>query len=753
MKLKNKLAFLQICLLLMILTFLPLTFDSRIISASSANKINVEIISSDLDGNMIEGDCTIISIGDVEILVDCASKLKGNGGKAKNKIEDSMKKLMESDESKVWDYIIFTHPHEDHIGNYEAVFSLLDGDWKIGSIIDFDVYPEYKGDEALYNATTNAYRKKRQSLINNGVNYFSASCLNADNLTKSFYLTSSGNEKCKIEILYNPFDTLEVVKTNINSDGIFKKKKYNNLMSVCFLITIGEQKLLFTGDLSGSFNDDDDKDNGEQSLIKYHSEIIKNVTFFKAGHHGTQGGGSEQSPDDDSPPSNTENFVNIIRPVYVSITPNTDAADSDASILNFEKYTDYIFLSYVSLKKTYYKLYGNQTFVFDGKDVSVSTDLFGFDDDIIPLHEALIQNDDEIRNWYDNCLMDEDRRLKDRLYIYTFDDVVDSTVTGKVEYYNCTLVKYGNIDILIDCGSSNLTSDTFITKLKHYIVDGKIEYLIATNNKPNNISQFIEVSYESEKGKKYLRHGLLDSFEIDYLIDNYHTNYDKNNEGNCVVKYRELTKDIDKEKHITLKSSDEPFENSIVDGCLSISVFGSCYTKTKDENNYSMTVLINYNGNKLLFVGDLSNFDYLVKNKRREISNVSFFRMSNSKVPVKDMESFKEFAKITNPKYIVLGTPLYYYTSVGKYIFDRDDQYELLFNSFGSTYNPAQNIYYLGYDSSLGGKHSYFRANGDLVYYITSKPGCSFKQEIKKISSLDGKWTEPEDLLTFYNNS
>ena len=77
-------------------------------SGSSAKEMKVYFYP--LDSNM-SGDSCIITIGDIEILIDAGADDDAPG----NIIIEKMKSVCKD---KVWDYIIVTHPDSDHIAGF-----------------------------------------------------------------------------------------------------------------------------------------------------------------------------------------------------------------------------------------------------------------------------------------------------------------------------------------------------------------------------------------------------------------------------------------------------------------------------------------------------------------------------------------------------------------------------------------------------------------------------------------------------------
>ncbi|MCQ2382096.1 MAG: MBL fold metallo-hydrolase, partial [Clostridia bacterium] len=119
--------------------------DSFVIPATYAidhtvvsGQLNVETITNqDLSihflelGNKYTGDCTLIKVGDTEILIDAGSRASSVPA-IKNYLDQFVS-------DKVIEYVIVTHAHQDHIAgfgtsaNVKSIFDLYD----IGTVIQF----------------------------------------------------------------------------------------------------------------------------------------------------------------------------------------------------------------------------------------------------------------------------------------------------------------------------------------------------------------------------------------------------------------------------------------------------------------------------------------------------------------------------------------------------------------------------------------------------------------------------------------
>lgn len=655
-----------------------------------------KILEVNVVGTESDGDCIIIRYDNTQILIDTLSSSKHNF----EMIHKKMEEYMTGEDEKKWDYIIFTHPHEDHMGNANKILQLFkDNDtWTLGTVIDYDFkeasddfFKTNNSDENYYAD----YRELRNELVSKyKVNYFSAAELDTMNKVKTFSLEND----VYLHVLYNYSDNYAEITRN----GVKSISGYQNLVSVCCLVEFKEQKLLFTGDL---------EEDGEVELVVNHRDLLEGVTFFKAGHHGS------------SATSNTINFIDCIRPEYVAITKMGAASDPDCSINNFLKYTDYIYPTYVKNNNKLYCLFGDERFLFNGKKVKVlssnKNNIDSFTSEAVSLFDAIL---DDGTNWFYEGVAGSGS-IEDNLYIYTFDE-------GLPSYNNCTLIKYGHYDILVDCGSLDYYSREYVSKLKKYVVDGVIEYVIITQNQVPNMRQMVSTS-------NYSNHGVFDEFEIEYLYDSGRTNNSKD-EGKYshYVRYLNQTNKVKKE-YISLNVNGE-VKKRIADN-LKLSVWGSSVSYSPNENDYSMCVLIQFYNEKYLFVGDLTNYDYLLKSHKTDLMNVKFFRLSNAATRIDKMEKFQEFINYITPDISVIGTPLHFVMSNGKEMFDKHDL-NTLRNITG-----FKDIYYCSYLDEEG---NYSLGNGSLVFIASNK--IRVKDYIVKESTSSDRTIKPDTIETYY---
>lgn len=621
--------------------------------------LSVQIVSSSKDG-----DCTILNYKKTtQILIDTSE--------GKESIDEVAKVLDEMDAAndKNWEYVIFTHSDSDHISYAPELFDAFkEHGCKVGQIIDFGDERVENQESAREGSVLSDYKVALKQLIErDDCKYYSPNGDPEifDRKTREFVIDS----RFKLTILYN--------------DAY--KKGDDNDQSVCCLFQIGEQKLLFTGDL---------EKNGEKALLKDHRELLRNVTFFKAGHHG-------------SASSNTLEFVDWIRPAYVAFTYSNKIPEIAVAnnIGKFLKYTDYIYPTVVKNDvEGVNPLFGNCTFKFNGKNVEVTNEM----NDKCTIKQAVIN--ETMTNWYWKHVSDS--MISDEINTYFFDENVfvnsDGTKNtddkpGNLSYFNCTLVKYGHYDILIDCGSNHTDSNAFVDKLKDYVVDGTIEYVVVSHFQLPNYSQLIGSSIYDE--------GVFDQFRIENIIDN-----DKsmtncyNTAGTAYSVY--LSKVLTVSNRISIKTDDFS-ELSVCDG-VKLSVYRGCKgTQQKNEDDYSLVTVIDFKDNQMVFVGDLTNYTWFNSEYGNRLKNVRLLRFSSSYVEYTKMEGLDSFLKEASPDVIVIGSPINHWNN-GQYFIREKSLNNFITFLENSTRKRNLKIYSSGYIDNNLNKSAF----GDIAFSL-----------------------------------
>ena len=253
-------------------------------------------------GNKYTGDCTLIKVGNTEVLIDAGSR--------KSSAETLVPYIQEYCTDGVLEYVIATHAHQDHIAAFVGTTSAegIFESFECGTIID---YP-------LSNATSQIrkdYEALRDEEVKSGAKHYTAlECWKGENGAQRSYVLAEG---ITLNVLYQKFYEEET------SD--------ENDYSVCVLLKQGGKNYLFTGDLEHE---------GEESLVKENE--LPQCTLFKGGHHG-------------SPTSNTTELLSVIQPEIVCVCcccGNDEYTDnvanmfpSQAFVDNIAPYTDKVYVT------------------------------------------------------------------------------------------------------------------------------------------------------------------------------------------------------------------------------------------------------------------------------------------------------------------------------------------------------------------------------------------------------------------------
>lgn len=174
---------------------------------------------------------------------------------------------------------------------------------------------------------------------------------------------------------------------------------------------------------------------------------------------------------------------------------------------------------------------------------------------------------------------------------------------------DCTYIKAGDTDILIDAGSRRSSISEICDYIDRYVTDKKLEYVIVTHAHEDHYAGF--ATNESTDS-------IFDLYDIGTVIDFSITNHDRD-----AVMYGNYLRELDDAiergaKHYTVAQCVQTGKDSfdLGDG-IELRVLDSFfyYNKTSSENNYSVCVLISNGGENYLFTGDLESEGeaYLVK--------------------------------------------------------------------------------------------------------------------------------------------
>ena len=166
---------------------------------------------------------------------------------------------------------------------------------------------------------------------------------------------------------------------------------------------------------------------------------------------------------------------------------------------------------------------------------------------------------------------------------------------------DCTLLKTGNTEVLIDAGSRKESAAALVPFIEQYCTDGVLEYVIVTHAHQDHIAGFVGTA--SSKG-------VFESFKcgtiIDYALKNSTSQISKDYE---TARNKEVSEDG--AKHYTAlecwnETNGAQREYELAEGISFEILYQKYYTtKSSEENNHSVCTLFTQGDNHYLFTGDL----------------------------------------------------------------------------------------------------------------------------------------------------
>ena len=167
---------------------------------------------------------------------------------------------------------------------------------------------------------------------------------------------------------------------------------------------------------------------------------------------------------------------------------------------------------------------------------------------------------------------------------------------------DCTLIKTGNVEVLIDAGSRKGSAATIVPYVQQYCTDGVLEYVIATHAHQDHIAGFVGTASVD---------GVLESFVCETIID-----YPLANTTSAIRAEYESLRDAEVEAGATHYTALECWKEqngakksyALAEGITLNVLYQKFYEETTgDENDYSVCVLLSQGSNHYLFTGDLEH--------------------------------------------------------------------------------------------------------------------------------------------------
>lgn len=169
---------------------------------------------------------------------------------------------------------------------------------------------------------------------------------------------------------------------------------------------------------------------------------------------------------------------------------------------------------------------------------------------------------------------------------------------------DCTYIKAGDVDILIDAGSTTGSIPTITSYINNYVTDNKLEYVIVTHAHKDHYAGF---------ATNYKTDSIFDLYEIGTIID--FAQIEEGREDVLIYKnyLRERQEAIDRGAiHYTAKDCIEQTNGASTTYALttsiSMTILNQRFYSEQDkdnENNHSVCTLFTHGIKNFLFTGDL----------------------------------------------------------------------------------------------------------------------------------------------------
>ncbi len=166
---------------------------------------------------------------------------------------------------------------------------------------------------------------------------------------------------------------------------------------------------------------------------------------------------------------------------------------------------------------------------------------------------------------------------------------------------DCTLIKTGDTEVLIDAGSKRNSAATLVPKIKEYCTDGVLDYVIVTHAHEDHIAAFV-----GNNGSD----GVFANFKCGTIIDFTRKNTTSKISSDY-INYRDKEVSEDGATHYNAlqcwnETDGAKKEYAIAEGIKFEILYQKFYEqKSSDENNYSVCVLFTQGSEHYLFTGDL----------------------------------------------------------------------------------------------------------------------------------------------------
>ena len=229
---------------------------------------------------------------------------------------------------------------------------------------------------------------------------------------------------------------------------------------------------------------------------------------------------------------------------------------------------------------------------------------------------------------------------------------------------DCTFVKAGDCDVLIDAGSRTTSVATICAFVDRYVTDGKLEYVVVTHAHEDHYAGFSVVNGS-----------IFDKYSVGTIIDFAQTNQveEKNGKKTMYGNYVAERNDAVRRGavHYTARECVEQSKTTFqLGGVAEMKILDSkfYYEKSGTENNHSVCTLFTYKGYNCLFTGDLEKDGEKDLVNRNELPRVDLYKAGHHGSKT---SSSNELLQVIRPKTVCVccccGSPEYTKTNANQF--------------------------------------------------------------------------------------
>ncbi len=192
---------------------------------------------------------------------------------------------------------------------------------------------------------------------------------------------------------------------------------------------------------------------------------------------------------------------------------------------------------------------------------------------------------------------------------------------GNIYTGDCTYIKSGDTDILIDAGSRTSSISTITDYLDKYITDGVIEYVIVTHAHEDHYAGF---------ATNETTDSLFDIYDCKTIID-----FSQTNQKSDAVMYNNYLRERDDEiakgaVHYTARECIEQNKSVFeLDGGAKMTILDQKYyyeKASKGENDHSVCTLFTHGDKNFIFTGDLEEKGELSLIEKNDLPEVELYK-------------------------------------------------------------------------------------------------------------------------------